>query len=47
MPSVIAGISDEVDELLDRMVERNEAESREKAARKLIEWAAYNKYNVE
>lgn len=47
MPSVVTGISEEVDDLLDDLVERGVCESREDAARHLIDWAAYKKYGIE
>jgi len=47
MPSVIAGIPEELDQLLDDMVERDEAEDRSDAAKRLMEYTAYNKYDIE
>lgn len=47
MPSVIAPIPEEVDELLDELVDgKGGPESREEAASKLIIWAAFNKYGI-
>lgn len=48
MPSVVVGIPDEIDELIDELVEGTGGpEDRNEAARKLMEWAANNKYGVE
>lgn len=47
MPSVIASISEEEDELLSEMVGSGRAESREEAAGILISWAAYKKHGIE
>ena len=47
MPSVVTGISEEVDDLLKDLVERGVVDTREEAARKLIEWAAHKKYDLD
>lgn len=45
MPSVVAGVSGELDELLDWMVDTGRAEDRSDAAQQLMRYAAYNKYD--
>lgn len=47
MPSVIASTSDEVDELIDELVDRNLFDSRSEAAAHMVEYAAANKYGLE
>lgn len=47
MPSVVAGVSEELDQLIDRLVEEGRYEDRSEAARRLMEYAAYNKYDEE
>ena len=44
MPSVVAGISDELDEKIDWLVETGRAEDRSDAANQLMEYAGVNKY---
>lgn len=47
MPSVLAGIPDEVDELIEDLVDRDIYESRSEAACALLEYAAVNKHNID
>lgn len=47
MPSVIAGVSEELDEFIDWMVETGRAEDRSDAAEQLMVYAAANKYDLE
>ena len=47
MPSVVVGISNELDSLLDWLVETGRAENRSDAAQQLMSYAAYNKYDKE
>lgn len=45
MPSVVAGITEEMDGLLDWLVETGREESRSEAASNLMEYAASDKYS--
>jgi len=45
MPSVVAGVPDWVDEKIDELVDRGVYNSRSEAARELLEYAVYNKYD--
>lgn len=47
MPSVVAGISGELDEFIDWLVETDRFESRSKAAEHLLEYAAIDKYDAD
>lgn len=44
MPSVVASITDELDELIEWMVETGRSESRSDAAFELMNLGAHNKY---
>lgn len=46
MPSVVAGISDDLDDFLDWLVETNRFETRSEAARHLMEYASLHKYDT-
>lgn len=47
MPSVVAGVSVELDEFIDWLVDSERFESRSDAARHLMEYAAVNKYDAD
>ena len=47
MPSVVAGVTEELDSFIDELVERGRFDSRSDAARHLLEYGAVNKYDVD
>lgn len=47
MPSVVAGVTPELNEFLDGLVEKGRFNSRSDAARHLMEYGATRKYDVD
>lgn len=45
MPSVVAGVNQELSDLIDRLVEEGRYEDRNEAVEEMLKYTAYNKYN--